>query len=83
MMRYFVAFSLLLFVLEISVEASSSVPEVFLFCFAHAPRTCKAHCLESNCRNGQCKGVPSGQGREVKCICEDCPGGQQRKKQLH
>ncbi|CAJ0607573.1 unnamed protein product [Cylicocyclus nassatus] len=77
MMRHFVAFSLLLFVLEISVEAS------LMLCAPHRPK-CKAHCLESKCRNGQCKFVPIGQGfATIKCVCEDCPGDQQRKKQLH
>ncbi|CAJ0607569.1 unnamed protein product [Cylicocyclus nassatus] len=86
MMRHFVAFTLLLFVLEISVEASKN--EVFApadLCFVHTPRTCKAHCLESNCQNGRCKfvEVQGGHFLALRCVCEDCPGDQQRKEQLH
>ncbi|CAJ0607340.1 unnamed protein product [Cylicocyclus nassatus] len=80
MMRHFVAFSLLLFVLEISVEASwrEKLKKLEL-CSVHTPRACKAHCLESNCRNGQCRVVELR--REVAgyiCVCEDCPGGQKQ-----
>ncbi|CAJ0607664.1 unnamed protein product [Cylicocyclus nassatus] len=82
MMRHFVAFSLLLFVLEISVGASKNDLSL---CFVHTPRTCKAHCLDSNCQNGRCK-IVELQGThmaELRCVCEGCPGDQQKKEQLH
>ncbi|CAJ0607752.1 unnamed protein product [Cylicocyclus nassatus] len=75
MMRHFVAFSLLLFVLEISVEAS------FLsrhfgrsFCLVTKDTGCRARCLKQNCQNGHCKIVE--RGLQWGCFCEDCSGGQ-------
>ncbi|CAJ0607590.1 unnamed protein product [Cylicocyclus nassatus] len=77
MMRHFVAFSLLLFVLEISVEARvASLDEAKIsICFLN----CKGRCLkQSNCRE-HCLKV-KGKISSRKCVCEDCPGGQQTKK---
>ncbi|CAJ0607764.1 unnamed protein product [Cylicocyclus nassatus] len=79
MMRHFVAFSLLLFVLEISVEAYVYVPNYDL-CFTFiGDSACRSRCLRKfNCRNGHCKNVPTINRKT--CFCEDCPGGQKTKE---
>ncbi|CAJ0607763.1 unnamed protein product [Cylicocyclus nassatus] len=76
MMRHFVAFLLLLFVLEISVEASNSVH----VCYFNNGSECRARCMKIlNCRNGHCKLGAIGKFVQMRCYCEDCPGGQQTK----
>ncbi|CAJ0607762.1 unnamed protein product [Cylicocyclus nassatus] len=68
MMRHFVAFALLLIVLEISVEASRMPP-----CFFGKDFGCRARCLKvSGCQKGYCE-------EKWRCVCEGCPGGQQKK----
>ncbi|CAJ0607576.1 unnamed protein product [Cylicocyclus nassatus] len=80
MMRHFVAFSLLLFVLETSVEATLLVPNrdhSFVFISDSA---CRARCLkELNCQNGHCKKVTNDKIFGIRCVCEDCPSGQKTK----
>ncbi|CAJ0607769.1 unnamed protein product [Cylicocyclus nassatus] len=84
MMRHFVAFSLLLFVLEISVEANLLVPNRDLCVVFIGDSGCRARCLKRlNCQNGHCKKVPfMGKFFRKGCVCEDCLGGQ-RTKELH
>ncbi|CAJ0607568.1 unnamed protein product [Cylicocyclus nassatus] len=86
MMRHFVAFSLLLFVLEKPVEAIK-LPRNAV-CLGYGDHACRARCLKQNCQNGHCKSVRLGFGKHyvpsiLKCVCEDCPADQQRKEQLH
>ncbi|CAJ0607305.1 unnamed protein product [Cylicocyclus nassatus] len=81
MMRHFVAFSLLLFVLENSVEAIT-------LCFPHTHFPCKQHCLKKNCQFGHCgfvreKRTSGGYFLRYPCVCKDCPAGQKENEQLH
>ncbi|CAJ0607603.1 unnamed protein product [Cylicocyclus nassatus] len=84
MMRHFVAFSLLLFFLKISVEATKFVPN-YKLCSRFGDSACRARCLKRlNCQNGHCKGqkleFKNGAVVFPPCVCEDCPGGQKTKK---
>ncbi|CAJ0607592.1 unnamed protein product [Cylicocyclus nassatus] len=80
MMRHFVAFTLLLIALVISVEATKWVPD-YLLCSRFGDSACRARCLkQSKC--GNCKIVFEEEVFSPKCFCEDCRD-QQRKKQLH
>ncbi|CAJ0607748.1 unnamed protein product [Cylicocyclus nassatus] len=76
MLRHFVAFSLLLFVLEISDEATVYVPSICSSVTVQDSK-CIAHCLEQlNCQNAHCEKV--GRFWRWRCVCEDCPDDQQK-----
>ncbi|CAJ0607747.1 unnamed protein product [Cylicocyclus nassatus] len=87
MMRHFVAFALLLFVLEISgVILPVMLPKKKLCghgapwppCFLNNDHGCRARCLKQlNCQNAHCEKV-KGKSFSWRCVCEDCPGGQQK-----
>ncbi|CAJ0607572.1 unnamed protein product [Cylicocyclus nassatus] len=80
MMRHFVAFSLLLFVLKITVEATKVVPNYALCSVFIGDSGCRAGCSKQlNCQNGHCKKVTKGLFT-IRCVCEDCPGGQQTRE---
>ncbi|CAJ0607746.1 unnamed protein product [Cylicocyclus nassatus] len=79
MMRHFVAFALLLFVLEISVEACGQ-SALFRPCALNKDNGCRARCLKQlNCQNAHCEKV-KGKLFSWRCVCGDCPGGQQKKE---
>ncbi|CAJ0607582.1 unnamed protein product [Cylicocyclus nassatus] len=80
MMRHFIAFSLLLFVLEISVEATLLVPNRDFSVFI-SDSACRARCLkELNCQKGHCKKAANDKIFFARCVCEDCLGRQKTKE---